>query len=266
MEPPSIRLNDVWVEYAIYGMGNRSLKKTMVHLASAGRLAQDGGGLSRVQALKGINLEIRDGDRIGLVGGNGAGKTTLLRVLSGGMRPVRGTMRRVGRTASLFDVSLGINPEATGWDNIVLRGLFLGLSRAEIRARTGDIVDFSGLAPEQLARPVRTYSSGMLLRLAFAVSTSFHPDILLMDEWIGVGDAQFLEKAQTRLTSMAENARILVIASHVDAFIRGLCTKAIHMEEGRIVDIGPVDEVLAHYQAKGAAAEAERRLAPPVAV
>jgi ABC-2 type transport system ATP-binding protein/lipopolysaccharide transport system ATP-binding protein len=257
MEAPSILLDDVWVEYAIYGMGNRSLKKTFLNLASAGRLANDSADLSRVVALKGVSVELKDGDRVGLVGGNGAGKTTLLRVMSGGMRPVLGKMRRVGITSSLFDVSLGINMEATGWDNIVLRGLFMGLSLAEIRSRTGEIAEFSGLPPEHLARPVRTYSSGMLLRLAFAVATSFDPDILLMDEWIGVGDANFLERAQSRLTDMVERARILVLASHVDSFIRQLCTKAIYLDNGQVRAFGPVEEVLAEYHRHSAGASRE---------
>lgn len=250
MESATILLEDVWVEYAIYGLANRSLKKTLVQLASGGRLSRDvSSELSRVEALRGIDLRIRDGDCVGVIGGNGAGKTTLLRVMAGAMKPARGRLRRVGLTSSLFDVSLGMNGEASGWDNILLRGLFLGLTPRQVRARTDEIVAFSDLTPEQLARPVRTYSSGMQVKLAFAISTSVHPDILLLDEWIWVGDAQFRDKAQHRMMEMAQRSRILVIASHADYVISTLCNRAICLHAGRLIADGPVADTLAFYHA-----------------
>lgn len=256
MTAPAIVLRDVWIAYHIYGLANRSIKKTLMRLVSRGRVVEeDQGELSLVPALNGINLNIREGERVGLVGANGAGKTTLMRVMAGVMKPSRGTVRRVGLTSALFDVSLGMNAEASGWDNIILRGLYLGLTPSEIRARTDDIVAFSDLTSDQLARPVRTYSSGMQLKLAFAISTSIYPDILLLDEWIWVGDAQFNAKAQQRMHELASNSSILVIASHVDFVVQALCSRAVYIERGCIVGDGPVGEILDFYhrRAEGSA-------------
>ena len=248
MAASTILLDDVWIEYAIYGLANRSLKKTLVGLASRGRLARDvNEEISRVVALKGINLQVSDGDRLGIVGANGAGKTTLLRVMAGAFKPTRGRIRRVGFTSSLFDVSLGINSEASGWDNITLRGLYLGLTLREIRALTDEIAEFSGLTPEQLACPVRTYSSGMQVRLAFSISTTVRPDILLLDEWISAGDAAFVEKARQRMTDLIDQSRILVLATHYDWLLAGICNRAICLQDGRIVANGPVADTLAFY-------------------
>ena len=249
LQPASITLDDVWLEYPIYGAGSRSLKHSIISLATGKRLSRHAEGTLRVQALKGISLAMRDGDRVGLIGVNGAGKTTLLRVLAGAMWPTRGHVRRIGITSSLFDVYLGMNSEASGWDNIILRGLFLGLSVAEIRAQTEEIVAFSGLSPEQLSRPVRTYSSGMSLRLAFSVSTCLDPDILLLDEWLWVSDASFVQRAEQRMAELVQQSRILVIATHTDYLIRDLCNKVVYLKAGEIVSFGPVDEGLAQYHA-----------------
>jgi ABC-2 type transport system ATP-binding protein/lipopolysaccharide transport system ATP-binding protein len=245
MEPSSISLDDVWLEYPIYGARGRSLKDQVIHLASGGRVSRT--ETTRVQALKRINLRLDEGDRVGLIGSNGAGKTSLLRVFAGALYPARGRVRRVGSTSTLFDVFLGMNGEATGWDNITLRGLFLGLSPDEIRARTHEIVAFSGLRPDQLSRPVRTYSSGMQLRLAFSVVTCINPEILLMDEWIWVSDAEFVDRAQHRLMDMVHRAKIMVIATHTDYLIRYMCTKAVYLQDGEIIAVGPVDDILAMY-------------------
>jgi ABC-2 type transport system ATP-binding protein len=246
MESALIELSDVWLEYPIYG--SRSLKNMLLGLATQGRL--DRSEIVRVQALKEINLRFEDGDRIGIIGSNGAGKTSLLRVFAGALTPTRGSIRRVGFTSTLFDVYLGMNGEATGWDNIMLRGLFLGLSPAEVRARTDDIVAFSGLSPDQMSRPMRTFSSGMVLRLAFSVATCVSPEILLMDEWIWVSDADFIERAQRRMTDMVHHAKILIIATHADYLIQHLCNKAVFLENGHVTGIGPVDEILAMYHAQ----------------
>lgn len=248
MTAASLLLENVWVEYAIYGLANRSLKKTLVGAVSRGRLVREvETELSHVVALKGINLWVKDGDRLGVVGSNGAGKTTLLRVMAGALKPAQGRIRRVGFTSSLFDVSLGMNPEASGWDNITLRGLYLGLAPREIRALADEIADFSGLTPEQLACPVRTYSSGMQVRLAFSISTSVRPDILLLDEWISAGDAAFVEKAKQRMHDLVDKSRILIFATHYDWLLAGICNRAICLQDGRIIADGAVADTLAFY-------------------
>ncbi|HYZ62387.1 MAG TPA: ABC transporter ATP-binding protein [Acetobacteraceae bacterium] len=254
MLPTSIRLEDVWLEYPIYGAGARSLRQTLVSMATAGRLARRADGTKRVRALKGISLDIREGDRVGLIGSNGAGKTSLLRLLAGAMWPSKGHLRRVGMTSSLFDVYLGMNFEANGWDNIILRGLFLGLPVPEIRAHTDEIVAFSGLTPEQLSRPVRTYSSGMAMRLAFSVSTFLNPDILLLDEWLWVSDATFVQRAQQRMHDLVQQTRILVIATHAEYLIQQLCNKAVYLRQGELVYFGSVDEAFAAYHQDSALA------------
>jgi len=248
MEAASILLQDVWVEYPIYGSRSRSLKNKLFSLASGGRIPTE--LPTRVQALKEINLQFSEGDRVGLVGRNGAGKTTLLRVLAGSICPASGRVRRVGLTSTLFNIYSGMNGEVTGWDNIMSCGLFLGLTPSELRARTDEIAKFSGLSSDQLARPVHTYSSGMVLRLAFSVATCLNPEILLMDEWIWVGDAGFVEQAQRRLQKMIDQSRILVVATHADYLIQQLCNKAVYLRDGEVLATGPVDEVLAIYHAQ----------------
>ena len=254
MEPSAIKLQDVWLSYRIYGTSNRSLKQTVLSRVSRGRIGGQAGSATRVQALKGISLDLQEGDRVGLIGSNGAGKTTLLRVLVGAMWPDRGYVRRVGMTSSLFDVFLGMNFELSGWENIILRGLFLGLGVPEIRAHLDEIVAFCGLTTEQLSRPVRTYSAGMGLRLAFAVCTCLNPDILLLDEWIWVSDASFVQKAQDRMNEMVQQTRIMVIATHAESLIRTMCNKALYLRHGEMRFFGPVDEAFAAYNSDVAAA------------
>jgi len=242
-----IAVDNVSVEVLPLEKNSRSLKKTLAHIGSRGRIAQDASDRVCVQALRDVTLRIDYGDRVGLIGPNGAGKTTLLRVLAGVYEPTHGTMRHSGRVVPLFDAALGIDLEATGYENITLRGLLLGLSRKEIRERSEDIAAFTELGG-YLALPVRMYSSGMALRLAFAISTCVDPEILLMDEWMAAGDAHFLDKAEKRMDSMIDRASILVIASHSEDLIRRLCTKVVYLEGGRIRAFGPVEEGLKAYK------------------
>ena len=244
----AITCENVSVDYPLYGAGSRSLKKTLMRMGSGGRISRDAGDRVCVQALRDVSLHIDHGERVGIIGSNGAGKTTLLRVLAGIYEPTRGVVRCEGRISPLFDTTLGMDTEATGYENIVLGGLFLGLSPREIRGRTDEIAEFTELG-DYLSVPVRTYSTGMMLRLAFAVSTCIDPEILLMDEWIGVGDAHFLEKAERRMERLVDQSRILVIASHSDALIKRLCNKVVLLDHGEVKAIGLVADVLDRYNA-----------------
>ena len=247
-----ISLDHVSVQFPIYGASARSLKNSLMHMTTGGRIARGAGDRIWVEALRDVSLSLEHGDRVGLIGHNGAGKTTLLRVLTGIYEPLRGTVLRVGRVAPLFEIGLGMDPEATGYENILLRGLLLGAAPADIRARTDEIAAFAELG-DYLAVPVRTYSSGMRLRLAFAVCTSIEPDIILMDEWIGVGDASFVEKAERRLTDLVGRAGILVLASHSPALLQRTCTKGVLLHAGEVAAVGPIDDVLEAYASYHAA-------------
>ncbi|CAA9321919.1 MAG: O-antigen/lipopolysaccharide transport ATP-binding protein ABC transporter RfbE [uncultured Microvirga sp.] len=241
---PSVVLDGVHVSFPIYNSAGRSLRHHIMGASTGGRVGADSQQRVVVEALSDISFTLSHGDRVGLIGHNGAGKTTLLRVIAGIYAPWKGRVQVSGRVAPLFDVSLGIDMESTGYENIRLRGLYLGLTRAQIEARLGQIADFTDLGPF-LHMPVRTYSAGMLARLAFSVSTSIEPEILLLDEGIAAGDAAFMEKANKRLHEFVEEAGILVFASHSDPLIRAFCNKALLLERGRIIRAGSVDEVLA---------------------
>ena len=197
-------------------------------------------------ALSGVNIELVAGDRLGLIGHNGSGKTTLLRALSGAYEPDEGQVEVVGRIASLLDLNIGIDASATGYDNIRLRGQIAGLTSAEIEDRMDDIADFTGLGP-YLAMPVKAYSAGMQARLAFAAATAVDADIILMDEWLAVGDAEFKVLAHDRLEELVSQAGIMVMASHHRDLLRLYCNKVARLEAGRasaVVDIDNLDELI----------------------
>jgi lipopolysaccharide transport system ATP-binding protein len=234
-----ISARNVTVEFPIYDNSHRSLKKQVLNLTTGGKIGSDAGKHPIVRALDNLNFEFNEGERIGLTGHNGSGKTTLLRVLSGVYAPVSGALKVTGKVASLLDVSMGLDPDATGFENIYLRGIMDGLKPAFIRSRIDDIADFTDLG-DYLNLPVRTYSSGMMLRLAFAISTSVEADILIMDEWLSVGDAQFSAKAAERLDGLVRKASILVIASHDPRLIERICTRRLHLEHGKIITDEPI--------------------------
>jgi len=230
----SITLKDVSVNFPIYGAGAASFKKTLAASVTGGRFGKET-GVAVVQALSGINLELKSGDRLGLIGHNGAGKSTLLRTLAGIYEPSSGQFSRVGSVASLIDPSLGIEPDATGLENIMLRGLVMGMSKKQVDHVLPEISEFSGLG-DYLAMPVRTYSTGMMMRLAFSISTSVKADILLMDEWLSVGDAEFTEKAEKRMQDMVAGSGILILASHSPDLIAKECNRVVRLEHGRLVE------------------------------
>lgn len=220
------------VDFPIYNAKNRSLKNTVMQAATGGKVSFGAEG-TVIRSLEDVTFEIHEGERVGIVGHNGAGKSTLLRALSNVYAPTAGRAEIVGEIGSLVDIGLGIDGEATGRENIYIRGALLGLKRREIEKRFDEIVEFSELG-EFINMPVRTYSSGMHLRLAFAVATIIRPEILLMDEWLSVGDAAFNEKAEQRLSDLVKSSRILVIASHSRELIERTCNRAMWFEHGRL--------------------------------
>lgn len=237
----SISITDLSVDLPVYGVDSRSLKKEVAR-AVGGRLGSDREGHAVVRALEGINLHLQTGDRLGLIGGNGAGKTTFLRVLAGAYQPTQGRVEITGRVHALLDVGIGMDPSATGIENIYMRGLLSGLTRPEVRDRLDDIAQFSGLG-NFLKMPLKTYSAGMTARLAFAVATSIETDILLMDEWLAVGDAEFRAAAHERLSSLVGRSSILVLASHDATIIESFCNRTIRLDHGRIVEAQDLREV-----------------------
>ena len=240
-----IVLRDVSVTFPVLTFRDRSLRSRFV---GAGTLRRKPAVSRIVTALNGVSLDNRAGDRLAIIGANGAGKTTLLRVLAGIYHPTAGSIDVLGRCLSLFDLSAGFDEEATGYENIMRRGLVIGASRAEIDARRAEIAEFTELG-DRLDLPLRTYSSGMMLRLIFAVATAVEGEIVLLDEWIGVGDQQFRKKARQRLDEIVARAGILVLASHDIELIQSTCNRAILLEQGRITSAGATDAVLAQYLA-----------------
>jgi homopolymeric O-antigen transport system ATP-binding protein len=262
----SILIENISVQFPVYDASTRSLRNALIAATTGGRVMTDVKKHVCVQALADFSLRVDHGERVALIGHNGAGKSTALRVINGIYEPYLGRVTIEGRTVPLFDMTLGMDPESTGYENILLRGMYLGFSRAEIRGRTDEIAEFAGLG-SFLDIPVKTYSTGMAARLAFAISTTIEPDILLVDEGIGAGDAAFMDKAKRRLEELIERTRILVLSSHDPALIRRWCTRAVLLEQGRVLKIGAVDEVLDQYyfglqhQKPTTAAEAEAEAA-----
>ncbi|MBK3734752.1 ABC-2 type transport system ATP-binding protein/lipopolysaccharide transport system ATP-binding protein [Azospirillum brasilense] len=251
----AIHLNDVSVDFVLYQGSARSLKKTLLRSSTSGVLKHDAHHRITVKALSNFSLTLEHGDRVGLIGGNGAGKTTLLRVLAGVYEPTAGRIRVEGRVTPLFDLGLGLDMDASGYDNIRMRAAYFGIDAEEVERKMDDIAAFTELG-DYLNLPVRTYSAGMTLRLAFAAATSVDPEILLMDEWLAVSDTKFLEKAQRRAEGFVSRSSIMVVASHVEEVLKRLCNKVLWLERGSVQRFGPVDEVLAEYHAHVAAATA----------
>jgi ABC-type polysaccharide/polyol phosphate transport system ATPase subunit len=239
-----VSLVNVHLEYPIFNSRARSLQ---LHLYKAlgGQLAVHDRKLV-VEALRDVTFELEDGDRLGVVGHNGAGKTSLLRVLSGVYTPTSGTVRVQGSVSSLTDITLGMDMEANGWDNIILRSVFLGLTFREARRRAPEIGAFTELG-EFLDLPVRTYSAGMFLRLAFGISTSVNSDVIIMDEMIGAGDASFIAKAQKRLEELLGTTRVVVVGSHNLAILAQIANKVLWLEKGAMRMLGPTQDVLGAY-------------------
>lgn len=236
------------MDFPLYQGGSRSLKKAILASSTKGNIAKDAFDRVTVRALSNLDLSIERGDRVALLGANGAGKTTLLRVLAGIFEPSQGHVMIDGRVSALLDVSLGLNPDATGRENILLRGMYMGMHPREMRHRAEEIIEFTELE-EYIDMPIRTYSSGMMVRLAFAISTCTPPEILVMDEWLSAGDAHFLDKAKKRMADFVNRSSILVLASHAMDLLREWCNRGIYLEHGHIAVAGPINDVIAAYEA-----------------
>jgi lipopolysaccharide transport system ATP-binding protein len=242
---PRIDIEDLSVWFPLYHGSARSLKK-MALAAATGRLGRDRLQHVVVRALRDVNLTLTAGDRLGLIGSNGAGKTTLLRVLAGIYEPVAGRIRVQGSLNALLDPSLGMNMELTGRENILLRGLYAGLSKPDLVRLESDVADFAQLS-DFIDLPVRIYSAGMVVRLGFALATAIKPQILLMDEWFLAGDAAFIERARVRLEAMVRTADILVLSTHQNNIISDWCTRVLWLDQGHVLADGPAQEVLDKY-------------------
>ncbi len=242
-----IILRNLVTEFPIYG-AQPSLRSALLGRVG-GVLRRGSNGAARrvvVRALDNVSLIVDHGDQLGILGHNGAGKSTLLRVLTGIYQPSQGLITIEGRVSSLFTTSPGLSWDDTGYENIVTCGLLLGMTRDEIERKLPEIEAFTELS-DYLALPVRTYSSGMLVRLCFAIATAIDPEILLLDEGLGAGDARFATRAANRVKAMIERSSIMVLASHSDELIRQMCKRAILLDRGRVVADGPTEEVLAIY-------------------
>jgi ABC-type polysaccharide/polyol phosphate transport system ATPase subunit len=242
-----IELKNVVAEFPVYGT-QPSLRNALLGRVVGGVLRRQSQGGKRVvvRALDDVSLTVNHGDQLGIIGHNGAGKSTLLRVFAGIYEPLLGTIRIHGRVSPLFNSSPGLDLDDTGYENIVTCGLLLGMSREEIERKMREIEAFSELS-DYLALPARTYSTGMLVRLGFAIATAIDPEILLLDEELGAGDARFAMRAAKRVEGLIERSSIVVLASQSEELIRRICNRAVLLDHGRVVADGPTDEVLEIY-------------------
>lgn len=244
MKQPYINLHAVDLHYAAVAFKERSLKSL---LAGAFKIGSRKADVKDVHALKNISLQIRGGERVGLLGHNGAGKSTFLKTVAGLYPVSAGTVEVRGEVRSLFDLSMGFEPDATGRENILYRGLLLGLTPAFMRAQEASIVEFAGLG-EFIDYPIKTYSAGMQVRLAFAISTAVGGDVLLLDEVIGAGDANFMAKAKIRIAALIEQAEILILASHDFGALSTLCSRGLVFHHGEIIFDGSINDAIAEYK------------------
>jgi len=244
----ALRLDRVSVSFPIYQGTSRSLKKSLMYRAVGGQIGRHADRIT-VRALEEISFSLQQGDRLALFGVNGAGKTTLLRVMAGVYEPTAGLVSVSGRISSMLDLGIGIDPELSGYENIRLRGLLLQIPPRELESKLEDIANFTELG-DYLHIPVRTYSSGMMMRLTFAVSTCFVPEVVLMDEWILAADMHFMAKAQKRIQEFIARSTIFVLASHDLDLLSRWCTKGLWLQNGRMRAFGPLKPVLNAYRSE----------------
>lgn len=241
----SIILENITLDYPIFGSNLRLITKRIASLATAGKISSNE-KIQFVRSLNNISLTINPGDKVALIGGNGAGKTSLLKVISGIFKPTKGKVKVNGNVTTILGFGFGLEEEATGYENIILGGLSLGYTIKQMLAKTHSIGEFTELG-EFLNMPIKTYSSGMKARLAFAITISFDPGILIIDEGIGVGDKQFLNKAQKRIEDFLNNASTLILASHSSELLKKFCTRGLVLKNGNIKFDGSIDSALDYY-------------------
>jgi ABC-2 type transport system ATP-binding protein len=244
-----IRIQNVSLFYPILNSERASVRGWMRAIAGSADTAffKDSGGHKLVRALDNLSFEVASGVRLGLLGSNGAGKSTLLKMIAGIYPPSTGKLDIGGTISSVLDLGVGMDSDATGRDNIVLMGYLRGFSRQESESHIEDVVEFADIG-NFIDMPIRTYSAGMMTRLAFALATTIVPDILLLDEIVAAGDAAFVNKSRLRMESVMKRARILVFASHANNLIRAYCNKGLVIEKGRMLFFGDVDEAIAIHE------------------
>jgi len=237
-----LKVDRVSLEFPIYDAG-RSFRKSLLNAAVGGVIRRNEAKRVSVAALDNVSITLKQGDRLGLIGGNGGGKTTLLKVMAGVYAPDRGEVTAEGKLSCLFAGLPGIDEFDNAYRNIYSVCRFFGMSKEEIVEKTASIEEFCELG-DYMYMPLRTYSAGMMARLTFAIATSMDPEILLMDEGIGAGDARFAHKAKARIDNFLGKAHIVVLASHSSELIREICNKAVLMRAGRIIEFGTVEDIL----------------------
>jgi ABC-type polysaccharide/polyol phosphate transport system ATPase subunit len=251
----SLILENVTLDFIIYG--SQKTFRSALRQATGGFIRRERQRPSQVtvRALDQVSFTLKHGDRLGIIGHNGAGKSTLLRVCAGVYAPTQGRVSIEGQVSPLFNSSPGLDADDTGYENILTCGLYLGMTREEINRKTPDIEQFTELG-EYLSLPVRTYSTGMLVRLGFGIATAIDPEILILDEGLGAGDARFAERVKKRVVSLVERSSIMILASHSDDLIRTMCNRAILLHGGRIAAGGSVEEVIEAYRKVNEATDA----------
>lgn len=243
----SIDLKNVSLDYPVYDYSALSLQKAIVSLASAGSISKPKDGVVKVRSVNKLSLSLNAGDKLAIIGGNGAGKTSLLKLIAGIYEPSTGERKVSGKITTILGTGFGLDEEATGYQNIVLGGIALGYRLKEIKECVDDIAEFSELG-EFLNMPLRTYSAGMRARLAFGVATCKRPDIVIIDEGIGAGDAHFIEKANQRLERFLNDANIMIMASHSNGLLKKFCNKCLYMKNGQALFLGGLEEGLEMYK------------------
>ena len=239
-----IELDSVGLTFRVRQRGRITLKEFLVRRM----FRRSVNPIIEVRALQDVCLQFHEGERVGIVGHNGAGKSTLLKVLAGIYPPSRGRRLVEGRISSLFEIALGFEMDASGWENISYRGYLQGETPRTIRAKLQPIADFTELG-DFLNMPVRYYSAGMMVRLAFSIATAIEPEILLVDEVLSVGDMAFQEKARIRMQEMIAKAKLIVVVSHDLGNLAQLCDQAVWMDHGRVRQVGPIAEIIDAYTA-----------------